>query len=176
MLCHFNDNNSTLQQLDRNLHSTITLLCFRLASCHISSIKILERHSFWMDFIISRRASDILGGTSESTLYPHTKDKKWRTLMFQLLSHSNVGRPEVETENLFKREYPVPRAGELIALPVVRTKESSDLLEGRVPVTSSTPTQLPLLLQLYSSKRKSGDFHSLSTFGTESWTNFSSSV
>lgn len=104
----------------------------------------------------------------------------WRTLVFQLLSCSDVGRLEVETsktKHLLRQAYPVPRAGELIALQEFRTRESSvqggtrswmsDLLEGRLPVTSSTPTQLPLLLQLYSNRRKSGDLHSLSMFGTE---------
>ncbi|KAK3513822.1 hypothetical protein QTP70_028862, partial [Hemibagrus guttatus] len=160
------ESNSTLHQLDRDLSSTITLVCFRLASRYNLALKHLERYSFWMDLIISRRASDILGGTLEPTLYPHMKDiMNWRTLVFQLLSCSDVIKPEDETsktENLLKRTSLVPRAGLLTAPQELRTKKSSvqggthswmsGLLEGR-PVTSSTPIQLPLLLQLNSNKR-----------------------
>lgn len=127
-----------------------------------------------MDFIISSSASDILGGTSEPTLYPRMNDiMNWRTLMSQLLSCNDKVKKS-QTENLLER------VGELSKQ--VRTKESSAqdgthswmsvLLKGRLPVTSLTPTQLPLLLQLYTNEKKSGDLPSLITFGTERWTNF----
>lgn len=186
MLCHFKENNSTIHQLDRNLCSIVTLLCLRLASHHNSAPNNLERHIFWMDFITSRSAFDSLGATPEPTLYPQMKNIiNWHTQLFQLLRCSDVGRPEVKkmkTKNLLRGVYLVPRTGELIAPQNVRTRESSVqggtrsrmsvLLEGRLPVTSSTPTQLPLLLHLYSKKRKSGDLHSFSTFGTENLTHF----
>lgn len=181
MFCHFKEGNSTLHQLDRDLRSTITLVCFRLVSRHISALKDLERYSFWMDLIISRKASDILSGKLEPTLHPHMKDiVNWRTLVFQLLSCSDVIKSKdktSKTENLLKRTDLLPRAGELIAPQALRTKKSSvqggtrswmsDLLQGRQSVASSTPMQLPLLLQLNSNKRTSGNFHSLSTFETE---------
>lgn len=181
MFCHFKEGNSTLHKLDRDLSSTITLVCFRLASRHISALKDLERYSFWMDLIISRKASDILSGKLEPTLHPHMKDiVNWRTLVFQLLSCSDVIKSKdktSKTENLLKRTDLVLRAGELIEPQELRTKKSSvqggtrswmsDLLQGRQSVTSSTPIQLPLLLQLNSNKRTSGNFHSLSTFETE---------
>lgn len=171
----------SIHQLDRDRRSTITLLCFRLASYHNSALKNLERHSFWMDFIFSRSASDILGGTLEPSLDPHLRDiMNWHSLMFQLLSCSDEERQEIkksETENLLRSVYQVPIAGELIAPQEVRTKESSVqggtqswmsvLLDEKMPVTSSTPTQLPLLHHLYSSKRKCNTFHSLWTFGKD---------
>lgn len=164
MLCYFKDNNLKLYQIDRDLRSTIALVCLGLASHQISALKKMEEYLFWMDLIISRKASNILGGTLEPALNPYLRNiRNWRTLVFQLFSCSNVIRPEEETS---KTENLLPK--ELIAPQMVRIKEDSvhsgtplwisDSLEERQPVTSSTPIKRSLLLQSYYNKRTSGNF------------------
>ncbi|XP_017554624.1 serine protease 56 isoform X1 [Pygocentrus nattereri] len=167
---------STLHQLEGDLRSNIDDLRSKLASRHAPQPNV--RFS-WTDFVISSSESKLAPSRTAWPLSdPQSKQSKlsvdnWSTLMLQILSEIELGNQKgqgsdagsllstIVPERGSSLKSPSPSAEKMTAqsqesfVKGTQSPTSSDSLrEERLTVTSSTPTPLPLLSQLSSSRKK----------------------